>query len=533
MYLDNNRDMEASDQQQASTLLLKLYNYHIKEDHLPAGSVIAASRSVVLLLAMAGALYYLPGYAFGEYASKNFDRSVNGTSEVVGVLSGIGSSYAGCIVLLFTAIEFWRRHVAPQFLPDALKDVIEPPMTFEQWLWDSAKILGVSSLASVPFVTVTYVVFYNYREEWWFEPLLIGIFLANDFLHFLSVKLMLVDPFYGYIPTTLKQLLLCQLGKKLSPEEQAEVNKKKAHLGKLAGINGILVNAHENFLDELTNDLNAAPNLLQSITDCASDDEFLKILLSYYKARPQLSPQAISRAKNTGIIFSLTAFAGYFANPLLVVNSMQLTPAPLVLLNILAVIGAYLLATLLAFFGDFVGVRLLTDIALRDDPEAIQWSPIVKLYPKIFAVFALVNVVLLTFSAAAAQQMLRLFQIDFATRIPDEAMFAWYAIAWPPIIVIAWYTTWDYQKQIMGDVAVYCNGQVGGDVMRYDAKFQKLLDQLWLAKPRFVDSLNQQIQDKLPATIEEVGVSHSNSWCAWCFACRKDHDGVNAPLLSK
>ncbi len=163
----------------------QLYQYHFKEEHLPWKTIIAMTQVGLWFFSAAGLLYAKPAMEMAD-------------TKTVSYLNAIGTCYSACVVLCAATIDFYQRHNAQQQVAEALKAILEPAMS-EQEYHQTNKIIGAAAaLCSIPFVTIAVAV--EFLPPPYLYPGLFYIFIANALLHLLPIKLNLSHPFYGFLP---------------------------------------------------------------------------------------------------------------------------------------------------------------------------------------------------------------------------------------------------------------------------------------------------------------------------------------------
>jgi len=177
--------LESQPAQEKSAIDLFL-RYHLLENHLPTGRDILYQQAALLLLALVGLLYASPAEA-------------NSANETEKILNVIGTCFTACIVPCSSTMIFYEMHVAPQYVPTVLKDILVAPLSSQDYLRQNIIIGFFSLLSAIPFATVAFA--FNFPiDQTAFIFFLIYVLFANTLLHFLPVKLTLADPIYGALP---------------------------------------------------------------------------------------------------------------------------------------------------------------------------------------------------------------------------------------------------------------------------------------------------------------------------------------------
>ncbi len=504
-----------SDKDEVTQELETLFAYHLSENHLASSRSIILQQLALLSLALVGLLYATPA-------------AENAKTETEAILNIIGTCFTACIVPCAATISFYNMHVAPQYVPDELKDILSPPLTPEEYLRQNIIIGFFSLLSAVPFATVTFA-FKLPIDFSLFIVFIAYVLIANTLLHFLPVKLTLQHPVYGALPRFFHNTALYFMGHKLSEVDILALAKKNERNQSVSAAISILKNAKAHFLSSLIDDLDTAKDKL---TAHQSIDSLLSEILSCYKDSPTLSDQAIISARVMGVVIVCLSCLGYLANPYLVFrDKFHFSPWAAALCTTPPM---YFFGILLAFFGDTFGQRLLADIALQG-PSVIKLSVIAKLYPKMITLLSAINLSLVYFSAAAAKEMMR---IAFEKILPVWAMTALYVVAHLGIGLIAWYTPLDYEKILLSYCAQYGHEEPHKSIMVFKAQFEALLHDLNRLKPEFSNALIEYVNSRIKIAATDPKSLHSTSiWscknaCPCFYKKEECRNSENVALLS-
>ncbi|MES2205089.1 MAG: hypothetical protein V4496_07730 [Pseudomonadota bacterium] len=515
---------EVEDQsQELSESIQKLFNYHIKENHLSSGYKVVLGQVALVVIAAAGFLYYSPAAAFADHENLGIDKNVQIKLNVV------STCYSACIVLCASTLFFHRFHVKPQQIPKELENIIEPPFTAAEY-WRKNVIIGTAAaLSAVPFATIAYMAYSSSLSNDELYSLIAYIYPANTFLHSLPTKLVLDDPFYGallrYITKKMLQFFGWNEPQKV-PLDQKTQNQSNA-----------LVNALNLRFMQMMNDLPNSQKHLNNIKN-SSYEELIKNANSVANpASFSLTDQEAQIARIVGATLVVLSCIGYLANPILVFHQAGLAWWQVVLVSASPTI---FLGVLFTYFGDTMGQKLWMDIKsgarylnqcfAKDSahPAVFLETPIFKLYPKIAFVCMTLNVCLAIFSAAAAMEMIH---YAFANKVPEAALLTLYVIAQIGVSIVGVYAPLDYQKMLMTYYALYLEKGVEHDIIMFGEGINGLQGDCARLKPAsqnlkkaYFDYAEEEI--KAPST----GLA---AWCAsWCSRGQVDQAEAAQPLLS-
>ncbi len=475
-----------------------LFSYHFQENHLPLGRTIAIQQFFLLLFASAGLLYAKPAADLAEHETW-FGLS----EEAQASLNVLGTCFAACIVLCSASIMFYQMHVQPQYVPNALSNVVKPPFTSEEYWRKNSIIGGFSLLSALPFGTVTYAAYKGSLDTATFYVLLVFIVLANFFLHFLPLKLLVDHPLYGAPPRFFKAMFFWMIGQAPTQKEIQALQDQQANYNKRMPAIFMVDNAVTHYLDALSKDLTTAE---QKLGEISSLDDFLQKVMPFYTVYPQLTPGAVKSARATGVALVIVSCLGYLANPYLVFNNMLHSILGAILVTCAPII---LFGTLLAYFGDFIGERILNDTMLQK-----PWSVAFKLYP-VTTTFAMsLNLALLIFSAAAAKEMMR---VAFDGKVPLWGI----NLLVIGVYLVTLYTPIDYLKILLSYRGQYLDGGPRSDIMVFHEKSEAFKRDLFRLNPDLAEQLIQKVQENIPDSPKSEQVSWPMSsvrqWFSWCY----------------
>ncbi len=472
-----------------------LFRYHFQENHLPLGRTIAIQQFFLLLFASAGFLYAQPAADLAKHETW-FGLSEEAQAD----LNIAGTCFAACIVLCSAAIMFYQMHVQPQYVPAELNGVVMAPFTPAEYRRKNTIIGSFSLLSAIPFGTVTWAVYKESLNIVTFSFLLAYILLANFFLHFLPLKLLVDHELYGAPARFLKEMLLRITGQAPTSEEILALQQVQAEYIKRMPAIFMLDNAVTHYLDALSKDLTTAGQKLSKIT---SLEVFLQEAMPFYTAYPQLAPRAVGSARATGVVLVMLSCLGYLANPYIVINDMLHSTLYAILATSIPIV---LFGTLLAYFGDYIGERILMDTMLQK-----PWSVAFKLYPEITNISIMVNLFLLIFSAAAAKEMMR---VAFGDTVP---LWGINVLAFG-VYIVTLYTPIDYLKIVLSYRGQYLDGGPRSDIMVFHEKAEAFKRDLFRSTPELAEQLIEKVQENMPASPKTEEVSSSvRKWCSWCY----------------
>lgn len=441
-------------------------NYHLIENHLPTGRAIICQQMALLFLALVGLLYASPAEA----------HSANDAEKILNV---IGTCFTACIVPCSSTMIFYEMHVAPQYVPDELKNILIAPLTSKDYMQQNVIIGFFSLLSAIPFATVAFAFDFPI-DQTAFIFFLIYVLVANTLLHFLPVKLTLADPIYGALPRFIYNMACYLMNIKA-----ADIDIDKIKDGKLKSIlKATLKNAVTHFLSDATDQFSKPENMLRS--NQSSFQQLVEVY-SYYKKTPILSSQLVLIARVLGVFTVCSACVGYLANPYLVfVHNFGLPSWAAILCTLSPM---YFLGILLAFWGDQLGQRLLTNIMLQGD-SVVKLSVITKLYPRIMPILMAINLSLVYFSAAAGVEMIR---IAFQDVLPFPALMTLYVLSHIGIGLMGWYAPLDYEKILLGYLAQYGKAEPYRSIIVFKSKYEALMRDIDRLKPECALELVQEL----------------------------------------
>ena len=507
----------------------KLLHYHIQERHLSPGYQVALGQCALVFIAAAGLLYSKPAADFADHEDLGLSKN---TQVLFNVMD---TCYSAFIVLCAATVFFYRFHVKPQQIPAELADIIEPPFTATEYLRKNVIIGAAAACSAVPFVTLAYVM-YQSLPAFELIPLLIYIAVANTFLHFLPIKLILDDPFYGAPPRYLKKSVFECLGWKIQQKAPLDAEMQQQI--------GLLMAALNSQLANVMNDVPEATNKLAIIKNYTLQ-ELLEAKAFPVVMDPPLTPREKQAARASGVFLVITSCIGYLANPYLVFT--QVLAWTWWAAALITALPMFFLGVLFTYFGDTMGQQIWADIkadaryiyrCYKQDPAnppVFLQTTIFKLYPTAaFACMAL-NVFLAMFSAAAAMEMIH---YAFANLVSKEVLLALYVIAQIGVSIVALYAPLDYQKMLMTYYALYFDEGPRHDIIMFQEGIASLQGDLFRLKSASSNESLVQTTEKSIDTHAEGGAESKSTnclttWCSsWCRGNQKNKSEFVQPLLS-
>ncbi|MCD8524992.1 MAG: hypothetical protein LRY67_04470 [Gammaproteobacteria bacterium] len=414
----------------------KLLDYHLgKVNHQPTGCTVALTQTGLMTCALVGLLYAIPAY---QYRKEDEER----------YLDVVGTCHMAVLICYVAADMFFRMHLAKQWPDKELEGIISAPLTNDEF-WRQNIIIGICAAVSAgPYVTTAYTNPPPDLSFGWLLAYSAFVLVTEAILHFLSVKLTLVHPFYGFLPRTVSQLCTWSCGHKKSTtelekiEESKKLKTRQLYLEqKIKGSSRELLASFLPSLGEIDTD-----NLTQFLNKTPTDQ--FATLLSIQQPIEKPWPFYIEiMARVIGALTVLSACLGYAANPFLLFMDKTGSWWEALLTTFFPL---YFFGVLLAYFGDEYGIRMLNDfdslvknIGHLRRGEPLRLPLICRLYPMTtsFLIFA-INIPLLVYSPAAASEMTK---EAFESVVSEQTMTALQVLVKLGTFILAWYAPLDFQ----------------------------------------------------------------------------------------
>lgn len=536
-----------------------LIDYHLgAANHQWSGERVLAIQAALALCAAVGALYWVPA---SEYKAEN---------AATQALNIVGSCFTTVLICYTGADMFFRMHFAKQWPDQTLqaKGIISPPLSKHEF-WRQNAVLGIFAFISgIPFSTtaITYppqgiTAGLNFECIAYF----LVILMAEGMLHFLPVKLTMVDPFYGTIPRWIEQLqdycFKSQQQRNVQAVQQRAAQalngRKQALAAQISSQSSALLNS---FFSE-SGKLDATKlNPFLEKSAAVQFDELRAI--EALRANPGFAPWIESCARFLGAALLLTSCLGYAANPVIIFLELcqsNIAWEGLAALGVCFAVALYFFTILMTYFGDFYGRRILSDMScLKNNISALlagqtphQLPFLYRLYPQVMSGCVAINALLLCFSYAAPAQMLEALrlpiQIACGKAWEDALMTLLTVLICPGTFFMAWYAPLDFELLAAKYITQYLGGCLGAPVEQemvvLMARLQTLSeDMLLLSSDRVVLAMENRMAIPVAAesfTDEEGSVrssflTPSTSYFNCCkrTSTQKVEEGVRNPLLN-
>ena len=490
-----------------------LIEYHLGEtSHLPTAYQVARLQGFLITLSLAGILYAPPAAQHAQ-------------SEDEEILNVLGTCYTAILLCYMATDTFFRQHIANQSIPLELIDVLEPPLTPQQYRRQNWIIGSCALLSAIPFSTTA--IAYPFAPLGLFVTYLIYIFIATTILHFLPVKLTIEHPIYGALPRwgqAVWEIITCN---NKSDEELEHMRLKiESQLIKQQQA-GVIANAKEHFLASLIPALGQVNEIALTAYLNKTPQEKFEFLLTFNLPTPKLPNLSVNSARLLGAAIVLGSCLGYAANPYLVflgwLDSWWLAA-------LCSAIPLDFFGVLMAYFGDGFGQRILTDIALWGD-NVIKLPIEVRLYPKIMTCLILVNAFLLVYASAAAEEMM---ERAFKSKVSPEVMTFLDVLARTGLSILAWYGPLDFEKLLLKYIVQYSQKNAAGELMTLASRLDALENDVLRLKNNEAADVERN-DEKTILQLDQPGKSGLNHWC--CLSSRNsnhldNNNSITTPLIT-
>jgi len=511
----------------------KLIEYHLgKANHQPTGCNVALVQTGLMVCALVGLLYAIPAY---EYRKEDEERYLN----------VVGTCHMAVLICYVAADMFFRMHLAKQWPDKELEGIISAPLTNDEF-WRQNIIIGIcAAISAGPYVTTAYTNPPPDLSFGWLLAYSAFVLMTEAILHFLSVKLTLVHPVYGFFPRTASQLYTYLFEHKKSTEELEEIEASKALKAKQYYLEQKIKGSSRELLASFVPSLGQIDVAkLTEFLDKASTEQFSAMLNRQQPIENSWPFYIEIMARLLGALTVLSACLGYAANPFLLFQDETHSWWAALLTTFFPL---YFFGVLLGYFGDEYGIRTLNDLdslvknighLWRGEP--LRLPLICRLYPMTtFFLIVAINIPLLVYSPAAASEMT---QEAFESVVSEQAMTALQVLAKLGTFILAWYAPLDFQLLMLKYATQYLGT---GDIQRIillAARLETLAeDMLQLNKENVLD-IEGRINAILGPDIENPPVNSThesrNSSCCWGFFnsasdVSSGGDDSQTPLLKK
>lgn len=519
-----------SNNQTPNSAINSLLRYHVSEDHLPKGCDIFKKEALLLVLGLGGLNYVPVAYQ-------------NGHTVTMSIINAVTTAILGEIVLYTSGEFYYKIKIQPQYIDLALENIIQAPLTKEEFIREVAG-QGILALASaVPLATTLFDAHLEIFEEhpWLFWLAFSFILAVNTAMHLVPIELTLRDEFYGFLPHQLMRLWNLLSDYQPSVEEQARSAKLELRTAALNEINPVFTNAKENFLHilayENNSEIQARVNRYH-----ASPELLLKDMLACYKKTLPLNPYAKTTARVLGGLVVSLACLGYAANPYLVFkNDFGFSVAGAIASTVIPI---YFFMVLMTFFGDGMGVRVLQDLLSLSQvfcqPATVQkrLPTVAKLYPGTFVILAASILFIVAFAGAPGREMMK--------TAFSEIFYPWLMVIMLGVVdigigLLAFYAPLDFTKIMLNHYAQHYGAEPVRNIAILKAKIEALQRDFNRINPEHAETLKTYIKSFVPSTnqeeLEEVVGAQSYSNCCACFYYAEASDSEDGtakkPLLER
>jgi hypothetical protein len=545
--------------------ITQLLTYHITEDHLPTSFEVARKEGVLLILGVGGLNYVPVSYR-------------NGATVTISIINAVTTAILGEILLYTSGDIYYKIKIKPQYVDERLVEIIEAPLTPDQFIREVAIQSFAAAASAVPLATTLFDadlgIFAEYPELFW--SALTYIEIVNTAMHLVPIELTMNDEFYSFLPLLLPRFLAGSWRLITHYQASAEEQTRTVLLE-------VRKNAWEDNLDPLLN--STAPGFFANLFSKEYADIRKKLaayqhsphtlyeeMLAPYVATPPLNPITKAMARVSGGLLVSLACLGYAANPYLVFkNDFHFSEEAALGITILPI---YFFMVLMFFFGDGMGVRLLQDIlSLKDitnkvtarllqDESSLQdiflrcklvslpygqalvvgknaWQeklPLeAKFYPTAFAISMAVTVFSMCFTGAPGCEMMK---NAYADVFPEWAMLLMFATVYIGIGgLLTFYALLDFTKIMLNLYAQYLGAGKVNDIAIIRAKFYASTDDFKRIKPELAEDLKDYMRSLVKKTAEldkldEFRKQAKVSWCAFLKPVPQDEGELTKKLLS-
>jgi hypothetical protein len=483
----------------------KLIEYHLGEiNYQPAGFKVTFVQSGLMFCALVGLLYAVPA---SEYRSRN---------DVEHALNIAGSCYMSVLICYVAADMFFKMHLEKQWPHKELNGIVSPPLTSADF-WMQNLVIGVFAFISgVPFASTAYTYPPAGLHSGLLYSYLAYVFVAEALLHFLPVKLTLEHPFYGALPRKAGQLWNYVRQHQKNPAELQQIQQAENLRSRRERLERRIKDASDVLLASFIPKLGQldAEQLTQFL-EKSSKEQFESLMRSNQPVA-QLFPVWIENtARFLGAVIVLGSCLGYAANPFLLF--MDWTGSWWGALLSLAV-PLYFFGLLMTYFGDEYGKRILTDLAtlvenmghLRHG-RALKLPLICRLYPVLMTALIMINIPLLVYSPAAAEQMMELAFNEVAS---SGVMTMLTVLAKVGTFILAWYAPLDFQQLMLKYVAQYIKTGDEHNLLLLSARVQTLAEDMLQLNAANVTDIEGYIEKQPDPKIED-SLQHGKQDWSW------------------
>lgn len=516
------------------TAIDTLLEHHIKENHLPTGYAVARKEIILLILGLGG-LNYVPVAYY------------NGKTVTISIINAITTAILGELILYSSGKIYYDIKIAPQYITEELKNIIQAPLTERAFIREVLAQLFFAAASAVPLATTLFEADLQIFKDnpWLFWLALAYIEIVNTAMHLVPIELTMRDPFYnfpirflswlsGFLPITFPKICPLEI-------DETDSNAALAQRAKIwRRLHPLLVNAKQNFLHKLsiqkTDDIQSQLSFYQS-----NPQKLLKDLLACYVATPTLNAKTRIIARTTGGLLVAGACLGYAANPYLVFkNDFHFSMTSAISITILPI---YFFMVLMAFFGDSNGQRALQDMsALFFQTATLQkhLPTLAKFYPLTFILTIAVILFVIAFAGAPGREMMmNAFENVFPT---------WLMIMMMGVVdlgigtLLSSYVLLDFTKVMLNHYAQHYGAEPQKGIAIMKAKIEALIRDFKRLHPEFAQDLENHILSLMPDNSIELNQQSANpnpvSYRSWCnFLTPNPHDldqeSLRTGLLAK
>lgn len=380
----------------------KLIDYHLgKINHQPTIGRVIAVQSGLMLCALVGLLYAVPA---SDYSADSPEERA---------LNIAGSCYMSVLICYVGADMFFRMHLEKQWPDSELEGIVAAPLTPADFKRQNY-IIGICALASgIPFSTTAITYPPEGISLGWTIAYVGYVLVAEAVLHFLPVKLTLDHPFYGTLPRWGLELWNYLRQQQKTEDEFQLIESAKDLKSRREELGKRIKNVSDHLLASFIPSLGQLDkNKLNVFLNQSSQEQFEHLLSIEQSAEQNFPTWAMNTARFLGAVTVLGSCLGYAANPFLLFTNWTGSWWKALLC---VAFPLYFFGVLIAYFGDEYGKKILTDLALLSENmgtllqgKALKLPLICRLYPISMTCFVLVNISLLIYSPAAAEQMMGL-----------------------------------------------------------------------------------------------------------------------------
>ncbi len=471
----------------------RIFNYYLSGKKIPTQSSEFIQQGILLIVSLSGSsLYIMPSYALAV----KHGSQLAGNNLLMRKINYIVSTCVSGISFLYNSTEIFLKLWKNENIPEEISELLINKKKNRNL--EGAMIILGSAISAIPLMLVSFS--YPLPVNSLSLKIIQGIIIEidNTLLHFLPLKLAVQYKIYRIpvLPFEMIYNLYYENGDSNSIDKDS-LNIKSKLIAYIHNVqHSLLIDKCNYGFYEYHWSKKFKDNFLDKISEFDEDDNLLMLLSKEFsfKEKVQTSQSHQYYAIISGILSSIwitSGFTGYFIST---VNQLFSWTGNVALTSLIATPSIYLLGVLLTYYGYISGQELYEYLSKWDEKEA-KFPLEFKLYPKTFTFLMMVNLYMMFYGYAAAEELVHdNFKGVFLENL--KPTFIW--LARTGIGFLGLSANKDFVKNLLRKFAIYC----GDNETKGIARFYTSLEHLEFA----INTIKPEILFKNKQYLEEISI---------------------------